>query len=87
MKQLDCLKCPDFPCDEVCPDCGGQLDYNDECPGWYEDDEADPQPYDCPLYYGEQRHRGLGYAAKDYECDSKKYCKNCPSLVCKDKIS
>ncbi len=21
----------------TCPDCGGPLDYNGECPGWYED--------------------------------------------------
>jgi len=26
----------------ICPDCGGDLDYNDECPGWYSE-KPNPQ--------------------------------------------
>ena len=27
----------------ICPDCGGDLDENDECPGWY--DKSPDSPY------------------------------------------
>lgn len=74
-KKLDCLQCPDFPCFIVCPDCGGQLDENDDCPSWYEDGYANPQPNQCPAYFGERRKRGAAWC--DYNCAV------CPSIECK----
>lgn len=44
---MTCPACKGFGCSEcgengeVCADCHGPLDYNDECPGWYEDTEED----------------------------------------------
>jgi hypothetical protein len=34
----------------ICPDCGGDLDINDECPGWY-DRESDVR-YNLSLLVG-----------------------------------